>query len=189
MNGLFCGCHRINSNITSFSYLMIKKLLCHEWRLTCMTCLVFIAVQCGFSQNLKVQTPCNKMSDCSNPVSSPYRVVNSARPHQRHRRASLRGSSMLRMQPSMRTWRPYWRVACRAERAPRPRCPASAHAPEPAAPEVSQRNTVTAPTVHSFHHIIIIQYSSVAMNAPWAQHEHFSDTSVIQPVTFKLIFH
>lgn len=70
-----------------------------------------------------------------------YRMANLAmQPRQKHRRASLRVSSMLKMQPNTKTWRPCWRVACMAETAAHPRCRATAPAPGPATPEVYPNN-------------------------------------------------
>lgn len=84
-----------------------------------------------------------------------YRVVNSAGPHQTRRRASLRVSSMLKMQPNMRTWRPYSRVICRVATVGHPRFQGFVHAQEPVASEVSLK---LLQPLSSFHNIIIIVY-------------------------------
>lgn len=82
-------------------------------------------------------SPANKMWDILILCCPLYRVGNLAQPHQTRRRASLRVSSMLKMQPNMKTWRPCSRVVCRAETVGRPRFQGFVHAPEPAASKVS----------------------------------------------------
>ena len=104
-------------------------------------------------------------------LSTPCRVVNLAAPRQMHRRTRLRASRALKTRLNMRTWRPCWRAACRKEGAGRPRCRASAHAPEQPPSEVSLINNCYNPHTASIgisSSFQRIETHFVVINAPGA---------------------